>query len=124
MRTFNLIFLLTLFIGCSENQSINLYDEIEFGAPYSIIETSILPIINSDTLKSKVSYSGCNDGHEFELKNRLVNSTAEIWLFKQTEGQLCEAYFEEEKTYHLSESILSAKNIILITPNEDRITLK
>ncbi|MCP9291318.1 hypothetical protein [Gracilimonas sediminicola] len=124
MRTFSFILLFTFYIGCSDNQSVNLSDEIEFGAGYSIITTSDLPNINNDTLDTKVSYSGCSDGHEFELKNRTANSTAELWLFKKTDDQPCDAYFEEEKTYNLSESILSAENIVLITPTEDRITLK
>ncbi|MEX2603783.1 MAG: hypothetical protein WD361_06255 [Gracilimonas sp.] len=124
MRTFSFILLFTFLIGCSENQSVNLSDEIEFGARYSIVMTSALPTINNGTLVSKISYSGCNDSHEFELKNQTANSIAELWLFKQTEDQPCDAYFEEEKTYNLSESILSAENIVLITPSEDRITLK
>ena len=124
MRTFSFILLFTFFIGCSENQSVNTSQEIEFGARYSVITTLNVPTISNGTLISKVSYSGCNDGHEFELKNRLANSTAELWLFKQTEDQPCDAYFEEEKTYNLSESILSAENIVLITPTENRITLK
>ena len=124
MRTLSFILLFTFFIGCSEIQSVNTSDEVDFGARYSIITTSNVPTISNGTLISKVSYSGCNDGHEFELKNRMVNSTAELWLFKQTDDQPCDAYFEEEKTYNLPKSILGSEEIVLITPSEDRISLK
>ena len=124
MRTLSFILLFTFLIGCSENQSVNTSQEIKFGARYSVITTSNVPTINNGTLISKVSYSGCNDGHEFELKNRTTNSTAELWLFKQTDDQACRAYFEEEKTYDLPESILNYEKIVLITPSEDRISLK
>ncbi|MBO6622186.1 MAG: hypothetical protein JJ892_14095 [Balneola sp.] len=123
MRTFVFILLVTLLVGCFDNQSVNSSEEIEFGALYSVIISSNLPTISNGNLIIKVSYSGCNDGHEFELKNRTVNSAAELWLFKLTEDQPCDAYFEEEKTFNLSESILSSEKIVLITPTDDRIEL-
>ncbi|MBO6572529.1 hypothetical protein GYB29_02345 [bacterium] len=123
MRVLSLIFLFGFLISCSENQTFSPSEDIEFGAPYSIIKTSDMPAITNGILNSRVGYSGCNPDHEFELKSNTDNSVTEIWLFKKT-SQQCEAYFEEEREFTLSESILRSDKIILITPSEERISLK
>ena len=124
MKTCSFIFLFIFLMGCSENQSVNLSDDIDFGASYSIISTSEAPTIQNGTLIATVGYSGCNSGHEFELEHQITDTTAKLWLFKKTEDQLCEAYFEEEKSYDLPESVLNSEKIFLITPKEKKISLK
>lgn len=123
MKVLSLLLLFGFLISCSDNQTSSPSEDIEFGAPYSIITTSDMPTINNGVLNSRIGYSGCNPDHEFELKSNTDNSVTEIWLFKKT-SQQCEAYFEEEREFTLSESILRSDKIILITPSEERISLK
>lgn len=123
MRVFSLLLLFGFLISCSDNQTFNLSEDIEFGAPYSIITTSDMPAISNGILNSRVGYSGCNPGHEFELKSNTDNAVTEIWLFKKT-SQQCEAYFEEERQFTLSERALRSDKIFLVTPGEERISLK
>jgi len=123
LEKLSLLLLFGFLISCSDNQTSSTSEDIEFGAPYSIITTSDMPTISNGVLNSRVGYSGCNPDHEFELKSNNDNSVTEIWLFKKT-SQQCEAYFEEEREFTLSESILRSDEIILITPDEERISLK
>lgn len=123
MRFLSLLLLFGFLISCSDNQTISPSEDIEFGAPYSIITTSDMPAISNGILNSRVGYSGCNPGHEFELKSNTDNSITEIWLFKKT-SQQCEAYFEEERKFTLSERVLRSDKIFLVTPGEERISLK
>ena len=123
MRFLSLLLLFGFFISCSDNQTFIPSEDIEFGAPYNIITTSDIPTINNGILNSRVGYSGCNPGHEFELKSNTDNAVTELWLFKKT-SQQCEAYFEEEREFTLSERVLRSNKIFLITPGEERISLK
>ncbi len=83
MRRLSLLLLFGFLISCSDNQTSSTSEDIEFGAPYSIITTSDMPTISNEVLNSRVSYSGCNPDHEFELKSNNDNSVTEIWLFKK-----------------------------------------
>tara|TARA_R110000868_G_scaffold37111_4_gene131362 strand:+ start:52085 stop:52423 length:339 start_codon:yes stop_codon:yes gene_type:complete len=109
--------------GCTENNTDSNSQEIEFGASYSVVITSDLPSIENGILTIRVGYSGCNAGHSFEFKNRITNSLSEIWLLKLTNDQLCDAYFVEDLAFVLSESILNSDEIVLATPNDERISL-
>lgn len=58
MRIFSLIFLFGFLISCSDNQTFSPSEDIEFGAPYSIITTSEMPTISNEILNSRLGYSG------------------------------------------------------------------
>ena len=120
MRNFSVILLVTLLVGCSQNQS----EETEFGASYSINLNESSPSIDIDTLTISISYSGCSSAHSFTLKNRLSSSTAEIWLFKETKDEPCDGIIQEVRTFQLPQEISTSKSIVLITPVEENIVLK
>lgn len=120
MRNFSFILLVTLLIGCSVNESV----ETEFGASYSINLNESSPQIEVDMLTISISYSGCSSEHSFILKNRLLASTAEIWLFKETKDQPCDGIIQEVRTFQLPQEISTSKSIVLITPIEEAIVLK
>lgn len=97
----------------------------DFGASYGVIETQTLPVLTSDSLFVRVAYSGCNGGHLFTLRYRVVDrTTVEIWLHKVTPDQMCEAYFEEIKGYRLPEAVRNYLNVVLLSPDGKRITLR
>ncbi|MEX2363965.1 MAG: hypothetical protein WD597_10085 [Balneolaceae bacterium] len=124
MRNVTFILLITFLLGCSGNEALDATDEIEFGFKYQIISDSNLPSLSNGKLIAKVGYSGCSGNHEFIFKYRISNAAAELWLFKETRDQDCLAAFGEVKTYALPQNVLSSKNIFLVTPNEERLSLK
>lgn len=124
MRYVNILFwtgLLSL-SACITDQG---KESSQFGAQYNLLQTSSLPSLSNDTLHIRVSYSGCSGNHAFTIRHSIKSSsTTEIWLFKETPDQPCDAYFEEEKTYLLPENIRSQQNIVLVGPYGKRFTLR
>ena len=120
MKNFSLI-VFYLLISCSVNKT----NESMFGAPYSINLYPNSPLIKADSLIISLSYSGgCDHVQHFELKKRFQHFTSELWVVKTTPEGSCDLYTTEERFFLLSENILDSKNIVLITPSFDRITLK
>ena len=125
MKTLAFLLLFLLLIGCSEDQSLNPTQEVDFGARYGLETNSEdAPSIKDGSLIVKVNYSGCGGNHSFELKSRTTKSKSEIWLFKETKDQICDAYFVEERSFKLSKSIINSKEIVLLTPNDGEISLR
>lgn len=123
MKILAYLFLGVICISCSNNNSVNSDIEIEFGKPYSIEIDSNTPTIEDGKLITKVAFSGCNNNLDFELRSNIKNSVTQLWLFKKTSNGDCDAYFMEELTFTLSQSMLSSSKIVLITPNNDEIQL-
>ena len=117
-----LVFALFLCAGCINDQG---DDSVEFGAPYGIGNDESLPVIVDDSLFVSVNYSGCNGHHDFSLEYRVVGeATAEVWLRKLTPGQMCQAYFQEERSFHLPEAVLRCGTVVLLTREGKRIPLR
>ena len=117
------ILLLLFFLNCSLNVGTNSDSDI-FGASYSLVTESGIPSINEDgILTAKVAHSGCNSGHIFELQSLITPNTTEIWLYKTTPDQDCQAHFEYEVTFQLSELILDSEVIMLKSPGSENILL-
>ena len=110
--------------SCSENQAVNSTEKIEFGAGYSLVSNAKTPFIQNNSLVATVTYSGCNDRQIFQLMGRNTGNTAELWLFKETPDQPCDAYFREERIFTIPVNFLMADSMVLITPDLERIVLR
>ena len=122
-----ILFLLSFLclISCLNNQTKDDEAEnLDFGASYAMVQTTDLPSISNDSLFVKIDYSGCHDAHNFELRNKLSDSsTAKLWLFKLTPDQSCDAYFQETKVFPLSTKVLQSSEIFIFAPFNTRIKL-
>lgn len=117
--------LMTCFlIGCSDDPAGNELEEIEFGASYRLIQDGELPQLFDRTLTVRVGYSGCEGAHEFTLRSRINGADGEMWLFKETQDQPCEAFFNEVLSFQVPNDVFTSQNIVLITPELERITLE
>lgn len=123
MKFILVVFLTALLLSCTDN-SVNPDIEIEFGESYSIEMDSSSPKISQGTLIVKVAFSGCDNTLEFELKSIVKSSVTKLWLYKKTSNGLCDAYFEEELKFALTQTMLNSSKIVLITPDNDEIILK
>jgi len=112
---------LLLILGCNIDQ---IDVENRYGSAYTLLQTQSLPIITTDSIFVRVGYSGCNGNQTFVLRYRIYSSTAEVWLFKVTPGQPCDAYFEETKSFELSNEIRNSAKVILNGPLDNRFRLK
>lgn len=121
MTNLKSLLLLLLLIGCLNSQDDQGYD---FGSAYDLVTTAELPAIEGHSLITRISYGGCNAGHNFRLKKELSEETARLWLFKQTPDQLCEMLVQERKSFKLDNNILDAQRVIILRPNGNPITLK
>lgn len=122
MKQLSSILIILFLIACINDP--NPY-HADFGSDYVILQTEELPLIKNDSLIVRIAYSGCNGEHSFVLRNRYINSsTTEIWLYKQTPDQLCDAYFEETRYFLFTDEIIEATKIVIIGPRDSRITIK
>ncbi|MBF8247900.1 MAG: hypothetical protein HW374_700, partial [Bacteroidetes bacterium] len=96
----------------------------QFGSPYSLLQTQTQPSLTIDSLFVKVGYSGCSGNHAFSLKYRVISSIVEVWLYKEMNGQICDAYFEESKAFALSNEVRNSSKVILLGPLDKRFALK
>jgi hypothetical protein len=111
-----------LFSGCVNEV---WFDGNRFGYHYTLIENDSLPRLSGDTLFVAVGYSGCNPGHRFEVRYSFSKIlSAEVWLFKSSPDQLCDAYFEEVKVFILPRQVSSKQTVTLVGPNGEQIALK
>lgn len=97
---------------------------INFGATYAIMEGETLPggiplpVLAGDSVYIRLSYSGCNNDHEFEFRTRVLSDRrAEIWLEKITEDQACDAFWTQDEVRRVPFSVLACDEIYLIGPS-------
>jgi len=123
MKTFaNLLtVVLLLIVGCINDQG---NDTTEFGSAYNLVQTQTQPSLTTDSLLVMVAYSGCSGNHTFSLKYRVISSIAEVWLFKETASQPCDAYFEESKAFAAPNAIRNSSKVTLLGPQDKRFALK
>ncbi len=135
MKTFRVLFLLGLVaiagLSCDDDDDNGpapapALPLISFGAPYQIVDDAevLVPKLVGDSLRLGLAYSGCSDGHVFELRSRVLNSTrAEVWLFKITD-EACLAFFQESRTFRVPQSALEKENILLVGPDFNSYILR
>jgi hypothetical protein len=78
-----------------------------------------LPALMSDTLILLVSYSGGCEDHELDLKSRVEQDTAKLWIKHDANGDACEAMIFDRFEVRVPEPALEASIIVLLNPNED-----
>lgn len=114
--------LLPSLLGCITDQG---KEPSLFGAYYDLVQTQAMPSVTADSVYVRVAYSGCSGNHLFTLRYRAIASaTTELWLFKETSDQPCDAYFEENKTYSLPDEVRRRQKIVLVGPFDKRFTLR
>lgn len=110
------------FTGCLSNS-----DDIDplFGYRYNIVETDEYPVILNDSLIVKVQYGGCNDNHDFTiLHKKESHNYSEVWLFKQTPDQSCEAVIQEIRSFRLPVEVFSTNQAFVIGPDNSRTLVR
>jgi hypothetical protein len=118
------ILIILILIGCSDDPAGNDLEEIEFGASYQLVQDGELPQLFGRTLTVRVNYSGCEGGHEFTLRSRINGADGEMWLFKETQDQPCDAFFNEVLSFQVPNEVFTSQNVVLISPELERITLE
>ncbi len=122
MKTITAMTLLLLpIVGCDTEQE---FEPPEFGAEYSLLETSTLPSIARDSVFVRVGYSGCDGNHSFVLDYRIAPLAADMWLVKKTPDQPCLAYFEETKSFPLPAEVSESLRIVLKGPYGKSFSLR
>lgn len=113
---------LIFFAGCLTNT-----DDLDpsFGYRYSLIETEEYPVISKGSLTVKVQYGGCNGDHDFMIQHRKVSpEISEVWLYKQTPDQICDALFQEIRSFKLPVEVFSSNQIYVIGPDDTRTLIR
>lgn len=107
--------------------SIPIIDEARynvFGYDYSISVTEPEPVVNNDELTITVYYSGCDDGHAFKLEHpRTFSNNLNIWLFKTTPDEDCDASFENEFTFTIPRFVQLANTVTIEDPYGNEVQL-
>ncbi|HBX65909.1 MAG: hypothetical protein CL670_13280 [Balneola sp.] len=121
MKYLKYLFLIIFLSGCTEGvRTIHP----EFGYLYKLNSDFIPPEISNDSLRIPVFYSGCNDNHSFNLQyNTSRLSYSEVWLFKKTPTQFCEAAFSEIISFRIPPEVALTNEIYLLGPKGERILL-
>lgn len=115
--------ILFIFVACTDSGTLKP-ENSQFGTQYSLVTEGEVPFIREDTLVAEVTYSGCNGGHEFDLISQSTSSPAQLWLYKVTPNQDCEAFFRERKSFPLIQSMRQADDIQMLAPDGSRVTLR
>jgi|GEM_PF-1311152 len=100
-------------------------NRVRFGYTYSLLPDSTSPAIVNDTLFVRVAYSGCSGQHAFTLQHRFAGSShVELWLYKDTPDQMCDAYWNELRRWRLPQSIRTSQSILLLDPSGRQYKLR
>lgn len=103
-------------ISCSDDNSTP-----SFGHSYSITNG---PTISNDTLIVTVGYSGCEGGHLFSLKSQCISGERiDLWYYKVTPNQPCDAYFQDILRLVLGEDIIAYEQIYFRMPTGEVVLL-
>jgi len=123
MKTFAnfLTVLLISIVGCVNDQSNGI---VQFGSQYNLLQTQSQPSLTDDSLLVMIAYSGCNGNHTFSLNYRISSSTAEVWLFKETPDQACDAYFQESRAFPVPNQVRNFSKVVLLGPPDKKFALK
>jgi hypothetical protein len=98
---------------------------ISFGAYYVLSTSNDPPVLVGDSLRAVVAWSGCGNDHMYELRHRILSSTrAELWLFKVTPDEACQAFFEKSYTFRVPPAVLARERIDLVGPNFTLVSLR
>lgn len=125
-KTAGLFLMIILVAGISACNTSADPEELSFGADYDIVVSeTVKPEVSGQMLNVRVAYSGCNGGHDFELKSEVSgNGSANVWLYKITADQVCDAYFEEDLEFRLPDRLAQGvEQLYLLRPQNPPYTL-
>ncbi len=95
-----------------------------FGHEYSISVEDPAPIVENDQLTITVNYTGCEGGHVFTLERPgAFSNNMNIWLFKSTPDEDCEAVITDEFTFNLERFILLSSRVTIEDPFGNQVLL-
>ena len=97
-----------------------------FGYSYRIASDDSLTYVDGDSIYVQVSYSGCDAGHAFTLESPVsinLDSSMDLWLFKSTEDEDCDAVFIKDFVFPRPAISYYADTYSLIDPYENSVLL-
>ena len=111
-------------LGCEVTNVLS--SDTNFGDDYRIVteDASATPRLDVDGLQVTVQYSGGCKTHRFDVRYQIAGDTTEIWLEHDANGDGCEAYLTEPLTLSISPRALETPNVLLLTPEGSKITLR
>ncbi len=95
-----------------------------YGYEYSISIEEPEPMVDNNELTLTINYSGCDDGHAFQLEHPAnFSNDLKVWLFKTTPDQECDAYFASEYTFTIPRFIQLASKVTIEDPFGNEVQL-
>lgn len=99
--------------------------ERRFGDAYEILfnitssSPDTPPVIESDTLKVHLAYSGGCKTHEFDTDYEIRSDTTFIWIHHRAHDDTCEEYVRDLIEAEIDRDALSSPNIVLLNPQSE-----
>ena len=93
----------------------------EFGDGYAVATDTA--VLDGDTLRVEVSYSGGCEEHTFDLETRAAGPVRELWLVHDANGDLCEAYLTEALAVNVGR-LPADGPVVLLTPSDGTVRLR
>jgi|SRR5690554_5614269 hypothetical protein len=91
--------------------------EILFGSSSSLSETP--PLIDGDTLKVHLAYTGGCGTHDFDADYEIKADTTFLWINHVAHDDSCEEYVRDFFEAGLDQKALSSPTIVLLNPQGD-----
>ena len=121
--TFRLgVLLAALAAGCDSSFSLSR-SVPDLGDPY-VVQSRPEPVVVGDTLYVTVSYSGGCAEHTFDLGARETESTVDLWLTHDANGDLCEAYLTEAVAAFVPVDVRGRLGVFLYTDDTTRVRVQ
>jgi hypothetical protein len=97
---------------------------VDFGDPYEIAADTQVPRLSATELLLTVRYSGGCADHDFDVHAHTEGSTTTLWLQHDGKDDPCDAYPSESLTVRLSQAVLTATHIVLLSPDGKTYALR
>lgn len=99
--------------------------EPNFGAQYRVLLEPDPPVLAAGSLSVTVSYGGCGNNREFELRHRIRTDTeADIWLHKVTPDESCDMLVTERRVFPIPPPVRYVTTVRLLTRDNDPLQLQ
>ena len=118
MRVFTLsLFVVVAWVAACDTTSSTIPT---FGDPYTV-QRRPAPVLEGDSLRVTVSYSGGCESHHFDVMSSLAGT--ELWLHHDANGDTCDAYLTRELYLPVDTSRLSAPPLRIYISRAETIEL-
>lgn len=125
------ILVVLLIFGCGSETAEGLepgadptIDQRRFGDPYQVVgnfspaDPDLYPMLSSDTLTVRVTYTGGCESHRLEVDSEIRNDTGFVWIRHDARDDDCEGLIQDEIATTLSERVLEQPVVALLHPQE------